>query len=81
VDAWQAFERLYDNTLNYKFLWHANWLKSEWGFAMLQHGDQGEQEEGRRILEEASQEFQRMGADGFVEFIEEKSSRIVNVQV
>jgi tetratricopeptide (TPR) repeat protein/predicted Ser/Thr protein kinase len=81
ADAWNAFERLYKNVLGYKFSWYAIWLKTEWGFAMLQHGDQGEQEQGRHILEEASEEFQSMGADGFVDFIKEKSSRIASIQV
>ena len=81
ADAWNAFEKLYTNVLDYKFAWYAIWLKTEWGFAMLQHGDQREQEEGRRILEETSEVFQEMGADGFVKFIEEKSSRIASIQV
>ena len=72
ADAWEAFKRLYMQVLNYQFTWHANMLKMEWGFALLQHGDQGELEEGRRILEEASETFERMSATGYVEFIRER---------
>lgn len=72
ADAWEAFKRLYMQVLNYQFTWHANMLKMEWGFALLQHGDQVEREEGRRILEEASETFEHMNATGYVEFIQEK---------
>jgi serine/threonine protein kinase/tetratricopeptide (TPR) repeat protein len=76
ADAWDAFKRFHEQVLSYQFNLHANIIKMEWGFALSQHGDQGEQEEGRRILEEASETFERMRATGYVEFIRERMTPI-----
>jgi len=72
LDTWEAFKYLHTEVLNYQFTWHANMIKTQWGFALSQFGDQQEKEEGRRILEEASQTFRQMNATGYVEFIRER---------
>jgi tetratricopeptide (TPR) repeat protein len=71
-EAWLAFEKLYATTLDNGFIWHANLLLTEWGFALLKHGNPEEQARAKALLKEASEKFQDMGADGFVKLIGDK---------
>jgi hypothetical protein len=68
-EAWLAFEKLYATTLDNSFIWHANLILTEWGFALLKNGSPEEQARAKALLKEASEKFQDMGADGFVKLI------------
>jgi hypothetical protein len=76
VEAWDSFEKLHSNTIGYKFLWHANVLLAEWGFNFLTRGNPGQQAEAQTLIGEASRKFREMGADAYVDFIEEKLAQI-----
>jgi hypothetical protein len=76
VEAWDSFKKLHAITIGYEFLWHANVLLTEWGFNFLTHGNPGHQAEAQTLIEEASRKFREMGADAYVDFIEEKLALI-----
>ena len=56
-------------------------LYTEYGFAMLKHGSPDEMEKGLHILTETCEKFQVMGAEGYVDFIQDKLKRIGNIEV
>jgi hypothetical protein len=76
AQAWDAFENLHSTTLHKGFIWHANMLFTEWGLALLMHGNLDEKVRAQEMLKDASEKFQVMGADGWVRFIEGKMDPI-----
>ena len=73
--AWEVFEYLHAFLEHEDFPWHANLYLTMWGFALLEHGTLHQKARAKRLLTEACENFQAMGAEGFVDLI---ASRLVD---
>jgi hypothetical protein len=70
-EALQTFPDIIELTTEKGLRWHRSQTLVVWADAYLTRNQPGDVGKAREILEEAQSEFQDMGADGFVQMVEE----------
>jgi predicted ATPase/predicted Ser/Thr protein kinase len=71
-EAWVTYEELIRFAAEINFLWNVTLAKLAWISAHLRRGEPEDLKEAKEMLTEALSGFQEMGADGFVELVQEK---------
>jgi len=75
-EAWGTYEQLVNLTGGKKFHWHSRQASIDWAEALLKRGETKDVNMGRQMLQESLQDFQNMGAAGFVERIESRINQL-----
>ncbi len=74
--AWSTFEKLHTYLSDKGYTWHANFLLTQWGLIFLCRDDAVEKSKAVELLITASEEFQSMAAQGFVDLIEQRIAAV-----
>ncbi|MBK5107128.1 MAG: protein kinase [Anaerolineales bacterium] len=74
--AWQTYEELVNLTGEKNFRWFSRQASVDWAQALRKRGEPEDVKRAREILQESLQDYQEMGAEGFVKFIEDKLSQM-----
>jgi tetratricopeptide (TPR) repeat protein/predicted Ser/Thr protein kinase len=75
-EAWGTYEKLVNLTGEKDFRWFSRRASTDWAEALLKRGEPEDVKCARKILQESLQDYQEMGAEGFVKFIEDKLSQM-----
>jgi tetratricopeptide (TPR) repeat protein len=74
--ARQTYEKLVNLTGEKDFRWFSRRASTDWAEALLKRGEPEDVKRAREILQESLQDYQEMGAEGFVKIIEDKLSQM-----
>jgi tetratricopeptide (TPR) repeat protein len=65
--AWNAFEEAVEVVTSYNAHWYRAKWQLDWAEALVRHGDDGDMDKARELLEESRAAFSEMGASVYVE--------------
>jgi tetratricopeptide (TPR) repeat protein len=74
--AWGAYEELVNLTGERDFRWFSRRASVDWAEALIKRGEPEDVIRAREIYQESLQDYQEMGAEGFVELIEDRLTHI-----
>jgi tetratricopeptide (TPR) repeat protein len=75
-EAWMVFEKLVSMTGEKSFRWFSRQAYVDWAEALIARGEPEDITQARKMLQESLEDFKDMGADGFVNMIEDRLEAI-----